>query len=64
MIKHGLNNEIIKLNVKVFLKNFNQMVIMNFWKVRIGPCFQKSFWNEFSFCLSKIYAQWVHNWNI
>jgi hypothetical protein len=30
MIKHGLNNEIIKLNVKLFLRNFDQMVVMNF----------------------------------
>ncbi len=63
MIKHGLKNEIIKLNVNFFLWNFNQMVIINFWRVKIGPCFQKSFWNYF-FSFVKIYMPnvWIHNW--
>jgi hypothetical protein len=52
MTKHGLKNEIVKLNVKFFLWNFNQMIFMNFWRVRIRPCFQKSFWILF-FYLSK-----------
>jgi hypothetical protein len=42
MTKHGSNNEIIKVNVNFFWWNFNQMVVMNFWKVKIGPCFQSS----------------------
>jgi len=29
MIKHELKNEIIQLNVKLFFKKFNQMIIMN-----------------------------------
>ncbi len=45
--KHGLKNKIIKLIVKFFLWNLNQMVVTNFWRVRIGPCFPKSFWNDF-----------------
>jgi hypothetical protein len=23
------------------------MIVMNFWKVKIGPYFKKSYWNEF-----------------
>jgi len=33
----------------LFLWNFNQMVVMNFWKVKIEPCIQKSFWIYFLF---------------
>jgi hypothetical protein len=33
----------------IFLENLNQMVVMDFWKVKIGPCFQKSFQNRFFF---------------
>jgi hypothetical protein len=33
----------------IFLKNLNQMVVMDFWKVKIGPYFQKSFQNRFFF---------------
>jgi hypothetical protein len=59
MIKHGLNNEIIKLNVNFLSQNFNQMIVMSFWKVKIKHCFQKSLWNDFFFG-----AYSVHNWNI
>jgi hypothetical protein len=44
VIKHGLKNEIIKLNVFFFWWNCYHMVLMNFWRIKIGPCFQKSFW--------------------
>jgi hypothetical protein len=27
---------------------------MNFWRVGIGPCFQKSFWNDFFLFVKKI----------
>jgi hypothetical protein len=54
MIKHQLNNGIINLIVKYVLYNFNQMIVMNFWRVKIGPCFQKFSWNEFFFCFSNI----------
>jgi hypothetical protein len=40
-IKNGLKNEMIQLNH--FLKNLNQMIVMNFGKVRIGFYFLKSF---------------------
>ncbi len=45
--KNWLKNEMIKLNVNFFLWNLNQIVIMNCWRVKIEPYFQKSFWNEF-----------------
>ncbi len=63
MTKHGLKNEIIKLNVIFFSWNFNQMVVINFWRVEIAPCFQKSFWNDF-FPFVKIFMPnvWIHNW--
>ncbi len=30
------------------------MIIMNFWKLKIGPYFQKSFWNEFFYVCQQI----------
>jgi GTPase SAR1 family protein len=54
-IKNGLNNEMIKLSVKSYF-DFNQMVVMNFWKVKIEPYFQKSFWNEFFYVYQNFYA--------
>ncbi len=48
----------------MFLWNFNQMVVMNFWKVKIETCFQKSFWNDFFSICQNSFAQWVDIWNI
>ncbi len=62
--KNGLKNEMIKLSVIIFFWNLNQMAIMNFWRVKIVPYFQKSFWNKFFCVCQKQYAQWVHNINI
>jgi len=51
--RNGLKTKMIKFSLWIFfLWNFNQMVVMNFWKVKIELYFQKSFWNEF-LCLSK-----------
>jgi hypothetical protein len=43
MIKHVLNNEIIKLNVKSFFVKPETNGSYEFLKVKFGPCFQKSF---------------------
>jgi len=58
MTTHGLKNEIIKLNVKSFLWSLNQMVVMNFWKLRIR------LWNGYFFIHQFFCAQWVHNQNV
>jgi hypothetical protein len=47
--------------------NLNQMVNMNFWKVRIGLCFQKSFCIEFflflEFFVPNGYVIQISKWN-
>jgi hypothetical protein len=50
--KNGLKNEMVKLSVMIFLWNLNQIVVMNFWRVRSEPYFQK-FFEIIFLCLSK-----------
>jgi hypothetical protein len=56
--KDVLRNEIIKSHLKLFFQSPNQVLIIDFWKVKVELYFHKSFQIIFYFYFFKIFFFW------